>query len=191
MEATAFDAHRPLALLPEMHRSWRWFVVVGLVVSLLGLLGVAASMAMTLVSVVFLGVLLVVAGVGLAAHAMSAARWSGFFLQLLSALLYLVVGWLCITRPATQAVVLTLLLAISLVVQGTFRIVAALVARVDGRGPLLASGAITLVLGLMIWNQWPEASFWVIGLFAGIDLLFYGFWLVSIGLSVRRPAPTA
>src|SRR5262245_5409689 len=188
MEATAFDAHRPLALLPEMHRSWRWFVVVGLMISLLGLVGIGASMVTTLVSVVFLGIVLLVAGAGLASHAMSAARWSGFFLQLLSALLYLVVGWLCITRPAMQAVVLTLLMAISLVVQGTFRVVAALVARVDGRGALVLSGGMTLALGLMIWNEWPEASLWVIGLFAGIDLVFYGFWLVSLGLTARRLA---
>ena len=55
---------------------------------------------------------------------------------------------------------------------------------------LFASGVLTFVLGLMIWNQWPLSGLWVIGLFAGIDLIFYGLWIVSLALAVRR-LPTA
>jgi len=66
-------------------------------------------------------------------------------------------------RPGLGAVALTLVIAISLVVQGAFRIGAALSARVDGWGSLLLSGIITLVLGLMIWNEWPFSGVWVIG----------------------------
>jgi len=86
--------------------------------------------------------------------------------------------------------VLTLLLALSLLVQGGVRMGAALVAHMDGRGMLFASGALTFVLGLMIWNQWPLSGLWVIGLFAGIDLIFYGLWIVSLAQAVRR-LPTA
>ena len=73
-------------------------------------------------------------------------------------------------------------------VQGAFRIGAALSTRMDGWGMLLLSGIITLVLGLMIWNEWPLSGIWVIGLFVGIDLIFYGWWLVSLALSVRHLA---
>jgi len=73
-------------------------------------------------------------------------------------------------------------------VQGAFRIGVALSTRMDGWGMLLVSGIITLVLGLMIWNEWPISGIWVIGLFVGIDLIFYGWWLVSLALSVRHLA---
>jgi len=73
-------------------------------------------------------------------------------------------------------------------VQGAFRIGVALSTRMDGWGMLLVSGIITLVLGLMIWNEWPLSGIWVIGLFVGIDLIFYGWWLVSLALSVRHLA---
>jgi NADH:ubiquinone oxidoreductase subunit H len=96
------------------------------------------------------------------------------------------VGWLCITRPGEQAIVLTLLLALCLLVQGGVRMGAALMAHMDGRGVLFASGALTFVLGLMIWNQWPLSGTWVIGLFAGIDLIVYGLWIVSLAQAVRR-----
>ena len=39
----------------------------------------------------------------------------------------------------------------------------------------MLSGAVTLVLGVMIWRQLPEAALWVIGTFVGIDLIFNGW----------------
>jgi len=84
------------------------------------------------------------------------------------------------------ALSLTLLLGVSLVVQGAFRIAAALATHADGRGWLLISGLASLLLGIFIWSEWPVSGIWVIGLFVGIDLLFYGWWLVSLALSVRH-----
>jgi uncharacterized membrane protein HdeD (DUF308 family) len=92
------------------------------------------------------------------------------------------------TRPELSAIALALVLAISFVVQGAFRIGAALTTRIDGWGSLLASGIITLLLGLMIWNEWPFSGVWVIGVFVGIDMCFYGGWLVSLALTARKLA---
>ena len=180
------DGHQPLLALTELHRRWKTFLIVGIALAVLGLVLASASVFTTLLTVLLLGVLLLIAGGAMIAHAFTAPRWSGFFLQLLSGLLYAVVGWLCVARPGVQALVLTLVLAISLLVQGGVRIGAALAGHVDGRGVLLLSGVLTFVLGLMIWNQWPDSGLWVIGLFAGLDLAFYGLWIVSLALAVRR-----
>jgi uncharacterized membrane protein HdeD (DUF308 family) len=45
------------------------------------------------------------------------------------------------------------------------------------------SGVTTLVPG-----PWPLSGLWVIGLFVGIDMFFYGWWLASLALSARRLA---
>ena len=74
----------------------------------------------------------------------------------------------------------------SLVVQGLFRLGVVLTTAVEGRDWLLLSALATLVLGIMIWRQWPSSALWVIGLFVGIDLMLYGWWLVSLALAVRR-----
>ena len=58
-------------------------------------------------------------------------------------------------------------------------------AEAAGWDGLLVSGIITLLLGLMIWNEWPLSGVWVIGLFVGIDMFFYGGWFVSLALAVR------
>ena len=38
----------------------------------------------------------------------------------------------------------------------------------------------------LIWRLWPLSGPWVIGLFIGIDLIFYGWSLVMLGLVAKR-----
>ena len=151
----------------------------------LGIVATLTAGLSTIVAVDFFGWILVIAGAGVTLHAFWAKRWSGFFLQLFSGLLYLVAGWMLATHGELSAIALTLVIAISFVVQGAFRIGAALSTRIDSWDGLLVSGIITLLLGLMIWNEWPLSGVWVIGLFVGIDMFFYGGWFVSLALAVR------
>ena len=52
------------------------------------------------------------------------------------------------------------------------------------------TGFVTLIMGILIWRQWPESAAWVIGLFVGIDLVFHGWSWMILGLTVRT-FPTA
>lgn len=47
-----------------------------------------------------------------------------------------------------------------------------------GRAWLLLSGAFTLLLGMLIWAEWPASGLWVIGTFVAIDMVFSGTWLI-------------
>jgi uncharacterized membrane protein HdeD (DUF308 family) len=187
-EKTTEASHLPLAAIQELHRHWVFFFALGVALMALGIVATLTAGLSTIVAVDFFGWILVIAGAGVTIHAFWAKRWTGFFLQLLSGLLYLAAGWMLATHPELSAIALTLVIAISFVVQGAFRIGAALSTRIDGWGSLLASGIITLLLGLMIWNEWPLSGVWVIGVFVGIDMFFYGGWLVSLALSVRSLA---
>ena len=184
-EETTEASHQPLGALEELHRHWALFLSVGVALMALGIVATLTAGLSTIVAVDFFGWILVIAGAGVTIHAFWAKRWSGFFLQLLSGLLYLVAGWMLATHGELSAIALTLVIAISFVVQGAFRIGAALSTRIDGWDGLLVSGIITLLLGLMIWNEWPLSGVWVIGLFVGIDMFFYGGWFVSLALAVR------
>ena len=184
-EETTEASHQPLGALEELHRHWALFLSVGVVLMALGIVATLTAGLSTIVAVDFFGWILVIAGAGVTLHAFWAKRWSGFFLQLFSGLLYLVAGWMLATHGELSAIALTLVIAISFVVQGAFRIGAALSTRIDGWDGLLVSGIITLLLALMIWNEWPLSGVWVIGLFVGIDMFFYGGWFVSLALAVR------
>ena len=117
--------------------------------------------------------------------------WSGFFYHLLGGLLSAVVGLLFLTAPVDALLTLTLLLTVMLLVGGIFNIVAAVSYRFSGWGMLLLRGVIDIVLGIMIWQTWPAAALWVIGLFVGINLIFRGVNWLGLGLALRTMPRTA
>ena len=61
-------------------------------------------------------------------------KWSGLFMNLLFGVLYVVVGFMLVDDPLRGAVGLTLLLAVFLIVSGSFRISAALMRGTTGGG---------------------------------------------------------
>jgi uncharacterized membrane protein HdeD (DUF308 family) len=168
---------------PRHHRGW--LIGLGIGLAVLGLLAIAASVATTIASVIFIGVLLLVGGLAEIVHAFSASRWSGVVLTLLGGILYAVVGGLMVTRPVESALTLTLLLAAFFIVAGLFRILAVPVLRMPNGGWVLASGIVSFLLGAAIWAQWPVSGVWVIGTYVGVEMLVYGISLLMLGLAVR------
>jgi uncharacterized membrane protein HdeD (DUF308 family) len=114
------------------------------------------------------------------------------FIDLLTGILYVVVGFMIVANPGAAAITLTLLIALFLIFTGIFRIVVALMTRFPHWGWLALHGLVNLLLGIAIWRQWPLSGLWVIGLFVGIDMVFNGWSLVMLGLTARRlPQATA
>ena len=56
------------------------------------------------------------------------------------------------------------------------------------RNGFLFDGIFTLILGLMIYMQWPSSSAWAIGTLVGVSLIFSGVTRVLMSLAVRRAA---
>jgi uncharacterized membrane protein HdeD (DUF308 family) len=103
-------------------------------------------------------------------------------------------GAMMIERPERMATVLTMILAGLFIVGGSFRVVAAIAGRFAGWPWVLLNGVIATTLGILIWEDLPLAADLVIGMFVGIDLIFYGWSWVMLALIVRAPAqrtPTA
>jgi uncharacterized membrane protein HdeD (DUF308 family) len=70
-------------------------------------------------------------------------------------------------------------------VGGIFRAVAAIAHRFEGWSWLLLSGAIDIVLAIMIWRQLPVSGL-TIGLLVGISTLFRGVSWLMLGFSLNR-----
>jgi uncharacterized membrane protein HdeD (DUF308 family) len=139
-----------------------------------------------LFTVGLIGWLMIFGGVMEAVHAFSTKAWGGFFLDLLTGLLYVLGGLFLVMNPGRGAATLTLVIAIFLVFEGIVRILTALSKRVPNWGWLLFHGVVNLLLGLAIWRQWPLSGLWVIGVFVAINMLFNGWTLVMLGLMGRR-----
>lgn len=188
MDDTTRSSSGKLSLmnLQEFSRNWGWFLALGLILTALGVVALGRMLFVTLASVVFFGWLLVIAGGIEGLQAFGQRRWGGFFLHLFGGILYVVVGLMVVANPSVSALSLTLILAVFFMVSGGFRIVAALSMRFPEWRWLLVNGLVTLVLGLLIWKQWPVSGLWVIGLFIGIELIYTGVSWVLLSLAARR-----
>lgn len=175
--------------LDAVRQNWRWVLASGLAFVSLGAMAFSYSVLVTLASVFMLGWALVFGGIFQAIHAFKVSPWSGFFLELLLAILYVVVGLVMVAHPEAVASSLTLLLAAFFLVGGFSRIVTGTMFHPPGRAWLLLSGAVTLFLGILIWAEWPVSGLWVIGTFVAIDMVFSGSWLIVLALNARSLPP--
>lgn len=166
-----------------------WFVLLGVALMVLGCVAVGLPWIAGLATAVAIGALLVVSGVAEMIGAFWSWRWSGVFLHLLAGVLGVVVGLMFLRAPVDAVLALTLLLACLLMVGGVFQVAAALHYRFAAWGWPLAGGIIDLVLGVLIWLEWPASGLWVIGLFVGISLLFRGLNWIGLGLALRTLPP--
>ena len=87
---------------------------------------------------------------------------------------------------------LTLVLAVYFVVDGVFQIIWAFRLRpIKGWGWTLFSGIAALVLGVMIWRQFPVSGIWAVGTLAGIHMIFGGSSMASVSRAARSAAKEA
>lgn len=164
------------------------FLLFGILLVILGFAAVYAAGWTTLIAITTLGFLLLVGGVAKLIYSFWVRQWSGFFFSLLGGLLYTGAGVLCLAKPITASAAITLLIGSLFLVNGLFKAIISLVYQFEQWGWVLLSGIISIALGGMVLAEWPLTSLWVIGLFIGIDLIFYGWTLILLALAARQSA---
>ena len=60
-----------------------------------------------------------------------------------------------------------------------------------GSSWVLVDGIITLLLGGMIYMQWPSSSLWAIGTLVGVSMIISGLSRVMLSLAVRKATGAA
>ena len=102
-----------------------------------------------------LSILLLVAGVATLVGAFWTGKWSGFLVNVLVGLLYLAAGFVVSEQPVLSILMVTVYLAVSFMVMGIFRIMAAMVLRFPQWGWALLNGCVTFLAGLVIYRHLP------------------------------------
>jgi uncharacterized membrane protein HdeD (DUF308 family) len=170
-----------------LRAKWGWIVALGVVYTIAGFIALGSVAMATVVSVFVVGVMMIVAGVAEVISAFQIKSWGKFLLWVLLGLLYVVAGFVTFQNPLLAAVLLTLILGASLVASGVMRIILAFSMKRETPWIWVAlSGAVTLLLGVLILMRWPVSSLYILGLFLGIDLIVAGASWVGIGLGLRR-----
>ena len=178
----------PLFLDMEManvRRKWGWLLALGIALVLLGVVALILIPVATIAAVLVLGWLMVISGIIEAVHAFHVRGWGGVFLHLIGGVLGVLVGLLVVTHPVAGALAWTLLFAALFTVLGLFRLIAAARLKFPNWGWAAFDGAVTLVLGILLWADWPFSGFWFLGLSVGISLMLRGWSYVMFAVAVR------
>jgi uncharacterized membrane protein HdeD (DUF308 family) len=171
--------------MQQIRGSWGWFMVLGILLSILGAVCVVFDVSATFATVLVFGWLLMIGGVFSLVHAFQTRSWSGSLLFLLSALFRGFVGYLLIRYPISGAISLTLVLASLFVVGGLFRAIGAAMTQFPRWGWSFAAGIISLALGVMLLWQMPVSSIWFMGFAIGIDLFVDGIAIISFAAAAH------
>jgi len=187
------NAPSPLAnaVLEAVRKKSGWFLALGILLMVLGFIALTYTFAATLASMVFFGWLLIFSGAMHVLHATQARDWKGFGLHFLVGLVDAFIGIWFITHPGLAAAGLTLFLGAFFMVSGLLQIVASAARHIPNRMWAIISGLINFVLGLCIWLQWPGSSFWFMGMFIGIALIFRGWMWITVAMAARNIAGAA
>ena len=162
---------------------------LGILFILLGMVGLAGQFVFSLVSVNVLGIFLFAGGVLQAIHAFQSSGWKSVGVQIIFAILYIAAAIYVWAFPIPALEAITLWLAAIFFVTGFLRLISAFQHRHFGEWFWLAlSAAISILMGVMIMNNFPASSLWLPGLLIAIELLLQGWSLLFIGLAARSLA---
>jgi uncharacterized membrane protein HdeD (DUF308 family) len=161
-------------------------MTLGILLIIGGLFAFVMSIATSLVSILFLGILLAVAGVLEIVAAFRQRHSGNFFVYFLAGLLTFAVGALMLYRPVVSLEAITFLIAGYLFASGLFRGITAVMDRYPRWGWDLAYAIVALALGLYIIGTFPISSLWVLGTVVSAEIVARGITIVAASWKLRE-----
>lgn len=187
---TDISPDKTTGVVPDSQKSRNISLIIGVVLTLLGIAAIVLPNASTLVIETWIALLLASAGTAKIVYAFQNRSSSGFIWQLLLGILYIATGVMLFFNPLTGVLTLTLLLGSFLLTEGVFELILAFRLRPQQNWAwVLFDGIITLLLGGMIWFQWPFDAPWLIGTLVGVSVLFTGISRVMLSLNAQSQLP--
>jgi uncharacterized membrane protein HdeD (DUF308 family) len=164
-----------------------WSMLWGILMFICGILAIGLPLASSIGIVILLAWLILFAGISHLIFAFHSHSIGGFLWQILLVLIYGAAAIYMLMNPLLGVLSLTLVLAVFLLVEGILEMALYFrIRQVRHAGWVLFDGIVTLILGIVIWAQWPSSSIWVIGTLVGISLIFSGISRFMLSLAVRH-----
>ena len=186
--------HTEAAITNALRAHWKFFLIEGIVLLIMGAIAVCVPPIATVAVEVFIGWIILLSGVLGLVMTFQTRGSPGFGWSLLSALLGLVVGIVLLAWPLSGVLSLTVMLTIFLALEGVASIMYAMAHRRERSSRwelMLVSGIVDLILAGLILAGLPATAAWAIGLIVGINMLFGGVALIALALQARTAAAPA
>lgn len=164
-----------------------WSILMGVLTAVLGVILIAYPLATAAITTVIIGWILIIAAVAHIVFALHSQSVGRFFLKVLLAVLYGIVGFSLAFSPLRGVAALTVFLGSLLLIYGIAGLVLAFQARpAEGWGWFLVDAIATLLIGVLILAHWPSSSIWAIGTLVGVSVLMSGISRIMVAAGIRR-----
>jgi uncharacterized membrane protein HdeD (DUF308 family) len=170
----------------EIDTKWGWFVALGISELILGGVASANLFLANFISVLVIGASMLVSGILQFLHAFTQSHLHGFMFWVFSGIVYGVAGGIILYDPLLASLTLALLAGAFLLFAGIFRVCAGVLSRpATGWRWVVAAGALTSCVGVLLLVGWPSISIWILGAMLVVDLALQGWGLIAFGLAMK------
>lgn len=177
----------PATAANQLSQSRGWLIFGGLLSIFVGFMAMSSPYFFSAFIVQFLGAFALISGCISLALAIFSKHVAHRWLDALLSLIRIAAGIVLLRCLASSIAVITLILAVFLMIEGIAFIIGAFKLRAHaGWVWTLINGIAALVLGVMVYIRWPFDSLWVLGLFFGINSIFWGVSLLALGLGAPK-----
>jgi uncharacterized membrane protein HdeD (DUF308 family) len=167
----------------DLKRARTWVIVVAVLALLTGTVSILVPAITSVTMAIFIGWILVFAGITTAVHAVT----SRSALRGLEAILTLVAGLYLLIFPLSGTVTLTFVLAVWFFAGGLFSLAAGIQLRAAAdRSMMLLGGLLSVVLGVLIAVELPSSAAWAIGLLVGVNLIFWSIRAIGTAQLLKQ-----
>ncbi len=145
------DATMGFGTAGEIRKHTGWFIALGIVFIIGGILAIAMPLLASLTVAIIVGWLLLIVGIVQLVLAWSMRSWGGVAWQIVIGVIFVLGGLSLIVNPLSGAITLTLVLGIIFIAKGIMQLILGFRFRPhEGWGWVVAAGVLAIVLGLMI-----------------------------------------
>jgi len=161
--------------------------IIGVVMIIAGFLAIGTPAVAGLSITIMVGAALAISGIVQCFLAFKAGAFGKGLVIFIVGVLMAMTGFYMVNQPVSGLASLTLLLMAYLVASGILEIGVAFQLRPNkGWGLELTNGIVTLLLGIMLWRQFPLSGIWAIGVLFGIKMIFSGWAFVFLGRAAKQ-----
>jgi uncharacterized membrane protein HdeD (DUF308 family) len=170
--------------------NWIFLVVIGFISAVAGLFAIFNPFPASVAVTQLVGIAFLLIGAGEVIGAFRAEGWGGKIWALLLGVVALLVGINLLGEPLRGMITLSMFLAAMFIVSGIFKVIVCWHIQISQlRYAVLLSGIASLLIGIIIFANFPLSAATSLGILLGVELLSNGISAIAMGFA-RRSAGT-
>jgi uncharacterized membrane protein HdeD (DUF308 family) len=170
----------------NFNMSWGWVLALGILTVVLGMWMLVSPFAGTWAVTLVAGWGLLIGGLATFIVGIVKRAEGWLWTRMIWGVLMCVAGAMLIGNPLQGTLTLTAALGFFFLIEGIVGVVLSIWQRPAMWGLWLCSACISLLLAWFVFSEWPSSAAWILGIYAGVWMLFRGFGEIAASIELKH-----